>query len=142
MCPLLSLSLSGYVIIWEDTLSRSSYCYYSIQCTVPVCVCVCVRSYVPVYLRTCVRVYVCGLELSVVLCVYLYHLPYGSTLSLLIYVLFHPGGFQDEVIRLSPPILSYYLTPLTNPHTRTHLLLNTSWTGLLQWLLLFLHSYL
>lgn len=110
------------------------------------CVCVCVYvatylcTYVPVYVQ--VHVYVCGLELSVVLCVYLYHLPYGSTLSLLIYVLFHPGGFQDEVIRLSPPILSYYLTPLTNPHTRTHLLLNTSWTGLLQWLLLFLHSYL
>ena len=68
MCPLLSLSLSGYVIIWEDTLSRSSYCYYSIQCTVPVCVCVCVRSYVPVYLRTCVLVGMCVCVWARVVC--------------------------------------------------------------------------
>lgn len=85
MCPLLSLNLSGYVIIWEDTLSRSSY--YNIQCVpvpVPVPVPVCTCTYVPVYVRVDTYVCVCGLELSVVLCVYLYHLPYGSTLSLLI----------------------------------------------------------
>lgn len=58
MCPLLSLSLSGYVIIWEDTLSGSSYCYYNIQC-VPLCVCVRTCTYVPMYLRTCVRVGTC-----------------------------------------------------------------------------------